>query len=169
MTMGVAIKYLTRLQRRFWIGEGRAPSGVSETCGMLWEGTDNQMQAPDQDVELSLFAGGLAATAAVHAFESSGSPGVKDFYDARIADLYPLYPKERGPEPQFVPWPIEPWTFTGYSCPAPGDVCRVGPKLLVPWQKRMYVAGEHACLPFFGYMEGALQSGQRVAQQILKL
>jgi monoamine oxidase len=169
MTMGIAVKHLTRFARRFWLEKHLAPSGVSETCGMLWEGTDNQMQTPDQDVELSLFAGGIAAGAAVDAFQSDGSQGVQRFYDARIADLYPLYPTERAPDPKFVPWPIEPWTMTGYSCPAPGDVCRVGPQLLVPWQKRLFIAGEHACLPYFGYMEGALQSGQRVGQQILKL
>ena len=63
MTMGTAVKYLSRSATRFWIEEGRAPSAVSAECGMIWEGTDNQMQLPDQDVELSLFAGGSAANA----------------------------------------------------------------------------------------------------------
>jgi monoamine oxidase len=61
------------------------------------------------------------------------------------------------------------WTLTGYSCPAPGDVLRTGPLLAAPFEKRLYFAGEHTCLPFFGYMEGALQSGARAANAILRL
>jgi monoamine oxidase len=72
------------------------------------------------------------------------------------------------PDTEFVPWPLEKWTGGGYSCPAPGEVCRVGPNLDRPLARRLYFAGEHTCLPFFGYMEGALQSGLRVAQHILE-
>jgi monoamine oxidase len=33
---------------------------------------------------------------------------------------------------------------------------------------RLHLAGEHTCYAFVGYMEGALQSGVRVAQRIVK-
>jgi monoamine oxidase len=32
----------------------------------------------------------------------------------------------------------------------------------------MFFAGEHTCFAYFGYMEGALQSGKRAAANILK-
>jgi monoamine oxidase len=169
MTMGTAVKYLSRSATRFWIAEGRAPSAASEECGMVWEGTDNQMQLPDQDVELSLFAGGDAADAAVRRFLDQGEEGVQRFYDERIGEMYSTYPERRRPKTDFVAWPLDPWTMSGYSCPAPGDVCRVGPNLARPHESRLYFAGEHACLPFFGYMEGALQSGRNVAHAILRL
>jgi len=169
MSMGIAIKYLTRSATRFWIQESKAPSGVSEACGMIWEGTDNQMQTPGQDVELTLFAGGDSAEAALQELQARGMEAVERFYDERIGSLYSTFARARRPGPRFVAWPLEEWTGTGYSCPGVGDVLRVGPNLLEPWKQRLYIAGEHACLPFFGYMEGALQSGRRVAEEILKL
>ena len=104
VTMGMAVKYLSRVPIRFWIAEGRAPSATSDRCGMLWEGTDNQMQTPDQDVELSLFAGGDAANDAVAAFREGGQDGVREFYDKRITELYPTYPEHRRKDTNFVSW-----------------------------------------------------------------
>jgi monoamine oxidase len=167
MTMGTAVKYLSQSSNRFWIAEGRAPSAVSDRCGMVWEGTDNQMQTPGQEVELSLFAGGDAANAALSAFSHGGQPGVAKFYDERITELYATYTKHRT-RTNFVKWPLEPWSMSGYSCPAPNDVCRAGPLLAEPFRQRLYFAGEHVCLPFFGYMEGALQSGAQAAHAILR-
>jgi monoamine oxidase len=167
MTMGTAVKYLSRMATRFWIAERRAPSAVSDQCGMLWEGTDNQMQTSGQDVELTVFAGGDAANAAVHA-ERGGHTALRQFYDDRINPLYATYTNHRHPDTTFVNWPRDPWTMSGYSCPAPNDVCRVGPNLATPFSDRLYFAGEHTCLPFFGYMEGALQSGADAAHAILR-
>ena len=50
--------------------------------------------------------------------------------------------------------------------PAPGEVCRAGPLLHGAFRKRMFFAGEHTCFAYFGYMEGALQSGRRAASTI---
>jgi monoamine oxidase len=168
MSMGIAVKYLSDCPTRFWITEKRSPTGSSDTLGMTWEGTDNQMQTPGQDVELTVFAGGRAAVDALAEFRRGGKDALRSFYDARIGELYPAYPANRRVETRFIAWPLEPWTMSGYSCPAPGEVCRVAPHLLEPFHQRLFFAGEHACLPFFGYMEGALQSGTRAANAILQ-
>jgi monoamine oxidase len=44
----------------------------------------------------------------------------------------------------------------------------VGPFLNRPFHERLVFAGEHCCLPFFGYMEGALQSGLAAASAIVR-
>nr|WP_248888963.1 FAD-dependent oxidoreductase [Bradyrhizobium japonicum] len=43
VTMGTAVKYLSPLKKRFWIGEGLAPTAISNQFGVTWEGTDNQI------------------------------------------------------------------------------------------------------------------------------
>ena len=134
---------------------------------MTWEGTDNQTQLAGQVVELSLFAGGDAAMRGVEAFERGGQAGARSFYDEAIGKIYPTYARNRL-DTRFVCWPHEDWTMTGYSCPAPGDVFQVSPNLAQPHEDRLYFAGEHTCLPFFGYMEGALQSGVIAARAILQ-
>ena len=164
VTMGHVVKYLSDTPERFWIGEKLSPSSTSEAYGMTWEGTDNQIGRPP---ELSLFAGGDAANNALAADEKGE---VHAFYDRGLEEVYAGYSKNRSEWPRFMAWPREPWTMTGYSCPAPGDVCRVWPhyaKAYGPGGK-LHFAGEHTSPGFFGYMEGALQGGFFAAARILR-
>ena len=65
MTMGRAIKYFSNLRSRFWIQDGLAPSASSDTLGLTWEGTDNQIGGTGY--ELTVFAGGESADRALNA------------------------------------------------------------------------------------------------------
>jgi monoamine oxidase len=64
-------------------------------------------------------------------------------------------------------WPNEPWTQAGYCFPAPGQVTTVARKLY-EGIGRLHFAGEHTSMSFAGYMNGGLESGRRVARQILE-
>jgi len=153
---GPAVKYLSAVERRFWIPEGLAPSGMSEQLGMSWEGTDNQMDTAHYD--LSVFAGGPVAQAAIDAGGGAG------FWAPRIKALLPGYAAERA---EFENWPRR--VGMGYSCPAPGQVTTIQKSYANLIGGRIAVAGEHTSPAWFGYMEGALQSGLvaavRIAQQ----
>lgn len=168
VTMGKAVKYLSPLKGRFWIGVGLAPTATSDQFGVTWEGTDNQIAAPGTDVELSLFAGGPYAELALKQSAAGGKPAVDAFYAKRIGAIYPGYTENLSQPADFIAWPEDPWTGAGYSCPAPGEVCRAGPLLDKAFHKRLFFAGEHTCFAYFGYMEGALQSGRKAASAILK-
>ncbi len=168
ISMGTVVKYLSPLRRRFWIKEKLAPTATSDQFGVIWEGTDNQIAPPDRGAELSLFAGGDVAQAALDVFESGGATAVDAFYESRIGTIYGDYAENCLHPPTFVPWPLEEWTAGGYSSPAPGEVCRAGPLLNKAFSERLFFAGEHTCPAFYGYMEGALQSGQTAAAAVLK-
>jgi monoamine oxidase len=168
ISMGTAVKYLSPLKKRFWIGEGLAPTSTSSRFGVTWEGTDNQIGPPDRPVELSLFAGGGVAKEALAHYRSGGQKQVDAFYAPRISDVYKGYVEQLADEPEFMAWPGDEWTAAGYSCPAPGEVCRAGPLLEKGFGKRLFFAGEHTCFAYFGYMEGALQSGKTAAGAVLK-
>jgi len=169
ITMGTAVKYLSPLKRRFWISDGLSPSSTSNQYGVTWEGTDNQIAAPGTDVELSLFSGGAVAHAALAVFKNGGQAAVRAFYEPRIGTVYSGYAANIAREPSFIPWPDDEWTAGGYSCPAPGEVCTAGPLLNEGFHKRLFFAGEHTCPAYYGYMEGALQSGKTAASTILNL
>lgn len=47
---------------------------------------------------------------------------------------------------------------SSYSCPHPGEATTSWPQLASEFLGLAF-AGEHACPGFFGYMEGALESG----------
>jgi monoamine oxidase len=168
MSMGMAVKYLSELKTRFWFGDGLSPNAMSDTIGMTWDGTDNQIQLDGQTVELSVFAGGHAAQFAVELLERSGADELNAFYEREIGKLFRGYSINRLPAPKFICWPHDQWTKAGYSCPAPGEVTRISPFLNRPFHDRLIFAGEHCCLPFFGNMEGALQSEIAAASSIVR-
>jgi monoamine oxidase len=64
-----------------------------------------------------------------------------------------------------VAWPNEPFTRGSYMALAPGEVIAHWQTLFEP-AGRLFFAGEHATA-FQGYMEGAVESGQRAAASIL--
>ena len=143
---GPAVKYLSAIERRFWIPEGVAPSGMSDQLGMIWEGTDNQMDTARFDV--SVFAGGRPAQ---HAIDAGGGPS---YFAPRLTALLPHYEAVRT---EFENWPKR--IGMGYSCPSVGEVTTKQKAYADLIGGRIAVAGEHTSPGWFGFMEGALESG----------
>ena len=158
--MGVAVKYLASVKRRFWAKNGLSPDAFTDgIVSMTWDGTDNQGSDANGAVLVG-FSGGPAAERARQAFARKKDAA----YAAAMTEIYPAYPAnfERA---RFMDWPSEMWTGAGYSFPAPRQVTTVGP-LLHAGIGNLHFAGEHACYKFVGYMEGALNSGVSVAKRI---
>ncbi|MEA2166368.1 MAG: monoamine oxidase [Thermoanaerobaculia bacterium] len=143
---GPAVKYLSGVERRFWIPEGVAPSGMSDQLGMIWEGTDNQMDTARFDV--SVFAGGRPAQ---HAIEAGGGAS---YFAPRLNALLPHY---EAFTTEFENWPKR--IGMGYSTPAMGEVTTTQKSYTELIAGRIAVAGEHTSPAWFGFMEGALESG----------
>lgn len=160
MQLGNAVKYLANVKERFWLRQKTAPSATVDSLGMLWEGTDNQNLPPERGAELSVFAGGKAATSAMNAAVPA------EYFASGVERIYPGF-RDRVTTSRFLNWPNEAWTRGGYSCPAPGQVTTIAPFLYQPLGRIVW-AGEHTCLAFFGYMEGALQSGLHAAMLIAR-
>jgi len=154
MAMGPAVKYLSRVAGRFWIKDRLAPGGWSDEIGQTWEATENQTEE-SKGIVLSTFAGG--------AFVPK-SDGPKHFR-TRLPTLYPSF-KELGS--RYVDWPSVPFIEGGYVCPKVGQVTTIAKFLSTPHKKRLFFASEQADMAYFGYMEGALQSGAHAAAGILK-
>ena len=157
--MGVNVKYLAAVKKRFWKEHKLAPDSLTDgPVSMTWEGTDNQ--EGDEGASLNCFSGGPQADAA-RAFP-------REQRDAKYAEILgQLYPgfKEQFVQARFMDWPGDPWTMTGYSFPAPGQVTTVGP-LMHKGVGNLYFAGEHTSYKFVGYMEGALNSGVLAARRL---
>lgn len=159
--MGPAVKFFSSLKDRFWIGEKAAPSGISSEIGMIWEGTDNQTQVGDQEIELSVFAGGFGKT---------GRILTEPDFKRELRKLYPGYDRSNaGRKTRLVNWAEkEEFIKTGYSCPKVGHIFQTAPQLQKPLNGgRMFLAGEHTETDFFGFMEGALRSGRRAANAVI--
>ena len=161
MTMGPAIKCFSAVKKRFWLDEGAAPSGGTPTLGQIWEGTDNQTQTGNQGIVLSVFAGPLDTDK-----DGKRRAPMKEKIGDELAALYRDYRASK-PRLLYVDWPIEPFIETGYWSPKPDEIFTVGPNLTVPIEGRLFLAGEHTDVAYFGYMEGALRSGLRAADNAM--
>ena len=82
--------------------------------------------------------------------------------------LNTIYPGYSGhvEKTMFMGWAEDKWTLCGYSAPTIGQVTSIYPNLEAGFGDRLFFAGEYASLRFSGYMEGALDSGARVARKL---
>jgi monoamine oxidase len=157
--MGSNVKFLMKVKDKFWRRAGLAPDMMSDgPVHLTWHGTDNQKVA---GAGVVAFSGGPAADAC-RAWTAA------ERNERYLAALSPVF---RGLRPsferaRFMDWPSDPWVKGSYSFPAPGEVTTLGPQLQQPLAGRVFLAGEHTCYAFVGYMEGALQSGARAAKRI---
>ncbi|MBC1224815.1 FAD-dependent oxidoreductase, partial [Nostoc sp. UCD120] len=171
---GNAIKYFIPLSERFWIKEGLAPSGTHENLGMVWESTDNQSsQDSNKDYYVStIFMGCKNVNELVNNFHDKSE--LDKHITVCMTELYPPFSdivhKKEGSDKkaQLVNW--KEIAGGGYSCPATNNVTTLLKNLNTKYdEKGIFFAGEHTCTAFFGYMEGALQSGLIAAQKIAEL
>jgi monoamine oxidase len=159
--MGIAVKHLSSVRGRFWRALGKAPDSLSDTdLSMTWEGTDNQ---PGEHGATLVGFSGAQAAAVLRARAPGDRAGA---LQSLLERLYPGYTSQVE-RTRFMDWPGEPWTGAGYAFPAPGEVMRLGPTLEAGIGDLRF-AGEHCSPGFVGYMEGALESGQRAANALLK-
>jgi monoamine oxidase len=158
--MAPAVKFFSKVTERFWIQKRTAPYGGSLKIGQVWEGTDNQTRVPQRHdqrgIVLSVFAGPLLPGPRV--------PTEQEFKD-ELPKLFDGYPADA--KPLFANWPAEPFIETGYVNPKIGQLLDIGEKLSKPFHDRVFFAGEHTQMDFFGYMEGALRSGEHAAHTLM--
>ena len=159
--MGVNVKYLAAVKKRFWKDLKLAPDCLTdEFMSMTWEGTD--AQEGEEGACINCFSGGPAAQKAIDIFKGDRDKEYGKLLSAIYSGFNDNFVKSR-----FMDWPKDQWTLAGYSFPAPGQVTTVGP-ILYKGLNRLHFAGEHASYKFVGYMEGALNSGAAVAQRLAK-
>jgi len=156
--MGRAVKYLARVKDRFWLQSSLAPSATSDRLGDVWEGTDNQNLPLRVGAELSVFAGAAAAR------RSAAATNPDKYFGRRLETIYAGF-RGKFVGGKFMNWPENRWIRAGYSCPGVGQITAVRDFFYKP-HGRLVFAGEHTCLAYFGYMEGALESGLHAARQI---
>ena len=169
----------------------RAPQALASAIADLQYGsvTKNALQYPRRVWRLNGYSGGaytdLPAGSIYEATDQQpGRRGILLAYagGGRSAHFERLDPEDRGaaaarqmrkligarPAPiaeESVSWALEPLTGGSWTAYAPGQVTAYWRALREPFG-RVHLAGEHTDA-FTGYMEGAVRSGQRVAQRLL--
>lgn len=157
---GSVTKVCLQYTRRWWRERnwnGHLMNDAPLAC--TWEPTSEQGGARGV---FTVYTGGDPGAALSRLSDSARIAAV-------IAELERLFPESRGllESAQTIAWPNEPYTRGAYAAYAPGDLTKYWRTLFSP-AGRLYFAGEHAAV-YQGYMEGAVESGQRVAQELLEI
>jgi hypothetical protein len=88
-----------------------------------------------------------------------------------VRELKSLYPDDYARnviKTLFTNWPEEGFIKTGYASPRLGEIFGKGEKLNQPFHDLLFFAGEHTRMDLFGYMEGALRSGEGAAKLLMR-
>lgn len=161
--MGIATKYLAVVDAPYWKADGRSQYAWGDgAIAQTWELTDGQA-SDERGHGLVGFAGGPSAERGLNFDAAAREMQFADEFDSLLPGF-----SQRVRATRMMAWPRNPLTMCGYSFPAPGEVTTVTPRIY-EGLPNVHFCGEHACLKFVGYMEGALNSGVATARKIADL
>jgi len=158
--MGQNIKGLVTFEKRFWEAQHLGPNAtLNALVDQTWETTEN---LPKPQYGLVAFSGADHAARLSSMDDSNAQAAIT----AGLEQVYKQASK-KVTNFKFMNWPKEEWAQASYSFPNCGDITRWGPKFSEGYGGRLHFVGEHTCYAFTGYMEGALQSGYRLARKLI--
>jgi monoamine oxidase len=153
---GPATKTHLQFDRPFWRRSGRPRAfATSLPIGAVWDGSETQGGAL-----LTLLAGG-GASAATRSMLSRGGP-------ERLMRELKWLGSGRLLSCQSVTWEADPWARGAYAYFDPSYDPGWRSLLARPFGRVLF-AGEHTSLAWQGFMNGAIESGQRAADEVLAI
>jgi monoamine oxidase len=153
-----AARVLLQTRSRFWHLEGLSATSRSDHPAETWDA------AYDQLADRGLM--GVTVGGAFGRGLTDAGPGEATARIARlVGETFPHLREafERG---SVCAWAGEPWSAGAFAVFHPGQMSALGPDLARP-EGRMHFAGEHTSA-WMGWMEGALESAERVVSEVLK-
>jgi len=169
--LGPSVKYLSVVDKPFWLPQKRSPDGISNLMGYTWNSTANQALPQGEDILLTAFAGGKNAQDAIDIQKRKGDKGAAKHFRKGIDFTYNGEFSKSLVKQTLSFHSTIPYIETGYSYMGVGKVVTTGKVDNEPFAQydgRMFFAGEYTSMIYFGYMEGALQSALRVVKQLAK-
>jgi monoamine oxidase len=155
---GRATKTLLQFDRRSWHESHRPRACATDLeVGAIWDGSEGR---DDRGGMLVLLAGGEASDATKSIIKSGGVQQLLQylkFFGIGSAKLTAA---------RSVSWEDDPWARGAYAYFDPSFPPSARRLLSAPW-RRIFFAGEHTSRKWQGYMNGAVESGLRAAEEIL--
>jgi monoamine oxidase len=157
--LGANVKYLMRLNERFWQQFGSSPTLTEDgPVDLTWETTEDDKTA---DFAMVAFSGAADAETCVGWKQGERRKNYLNSMGAAYPNIG-KYVKDT----KFMNWPKDAWTKASYYFPKINEVTEWGPFWRTGYGGWLHFAGEHTCFAFIGYMEGALSSGYRLARRL---
>ena len=160
---GPATKTALQFARAFWRRRGR-PRAYATTLpiGALWDGSEEQSSGRTPPAILTMLAGG-SASRETRALLARGGPAALarqlGWLGGRGVPMIAAHS---------VAWEDDPWARGGYAYFDPAYDPGYRRWLGLPFGRVLF-AGEHTSIRWQGYMNGAVESGLRVAAEVKAL
>ncbi len=156
--MGTNSKLMFGFKKRYWHDLKSNGSAYLSPFGQCWE--TSRMQTGSAGI-LTAYTGGLL-----------GQKPPKDLPQRAMASLNTVYPKIASHfdgNHSVNHWSLNPWSLGSYSCPRVGQYTSIyGAFSRIELGGRLLFAGEHSSIDYAGYMNGAINSANRVADLLVK-
>lgn len=157
---GRVTKALLQFSRAFWRKAGKPRAfGTDAPTGAVWDANEEQ---PGRAGILTVMAGGQASEDVQKLIAQQGVEGLAvalNWLGRRSAPLL---------HSRLITWEDDPWAQGGYAYFDPGFAPGLREWLARP-HGRIVFAGEHTSVNWQGYMNGAVESGLRAAEEVSTL
>ena len=152
------VRFVLQAKRPFWKTAGLSGSARTDRATEIWDAADNKA-APSRGILAATAGGEIGRRARGMTPEASLSLGVD-----LVADAFPAIRSEfeKGAVHH---WSAEPWARGAFAVYRPGEMTTLMPELASA-EDGLHFAGEHTSV-WTGWMEGALESGERAAREVL--
>ena len=158
LSYGAVTKVLVEYRRRFWDERGwNGHLATDAPIVLTWHATSH---VENEHGILTVYTGGDAGA-------KLAALSDEERIRVAVAEIEKLFPGSSDliECTATIAWPNEPYTRGSYAALAPGQVTAHWKTLFEP-AGRLFFAGEHATA-IQGFMEGAVESGQRATRTIL--
>jgi monoamine oxidase len=152
------VRFLLQVKRPFWKAAGLSGSARTDRATETWDAANDQ-PASSRGILGATAAGTMVGRVPGMTTEATLSAGVD-----LVADAFPGIRSEfeKGAVHR---WSAEPWTRGAFAVYRPGQMTTLMP-VLASAEGGLHFAGEHTSA-WTGWMEGALESGERAAREVL--
>ncbi|HUK32429.1 MAG TPA: FAD-dependent oxidoreductase [Vicinamibacterales bacterium] len=153
-----AVRFMLQVKRPFWRAAGLSGSARTDRATEIWDAADDQ-GATSRGILGATVGGEMARRADAVAPGATLSMGVD-----LVADAFPDIRSEfeNGAVHR---WRADPWALGAFALYRPGEMTTLMSELASA-ESGCHFAGEHTS-SWTGWMEGALESGERAAREVL--
>jgi len=167
LAMGTNAKVLLQLDHRLPHFGGTRPRWSGEYYDARVDTWDSSAAQPGRTGLLTVYSGGHVGTA--YDARQPHGPAPDRVVTTTLAEVEQAVPglsRGYGGRAWLDVWADDPWTGGSYAAFGPGQVTRFWGFVGRP-EGRVHFAGEHTSTRAQGFLEGAVESGQRAAREVL--
>jgi monoamine oxidase len=162
--LGSNAKLHVQFTSRPWVAQGYGGATYTNVSGFqcAWDDTVNQ---PTTTGVLCEFPGGSQTQAWTGAaFGAAPAAQVTSFLN-QLEPIYPGITAAYNGKAYRDAWPLNPWSNGAYTCPRPGQYTGFF-GIEAAREGNVHFAGEHTSTEYFGYLNGAVESGERAGKEV---